>query len=186
MCPNAEDTDCTKNSCEIATGACVKTPVTNGILCDADGSKCTPNDVCGAGDCKLGNNTCKCSEDVDCIDYEDGDLCNATMFCDKATNVCAVNAKTVIGCPSVGNTQCSHNLCDPKLGKCAMTFVNQGKVCDDGAPCTQGDVCDGGSCKAGTDLCKCKVDPDCLTQGRQSVQWHALVRQVSNSLELQD
>jgi alpha-tubulin suppressor-like RCC1 family protein len=100
--------------------------------------------------------------DGDCKPFEDGDPCNGTLQCDKKQNHCTVAEKSVVVCPTAGNTACSHNLCDPKDGACKPTPVCQWKHCDaDGNTCTLNDLCEGGTCKAGANLCPCQLDGQC-------------------------
>ncbi len=173
VCPSVDDTTCSKNTCDPKDGQCKQKPVFDGTACNADDNPCTPNDACKAGACEIDTvNTCVCSTNADCAAQDDGDLCNGSLFCEKtddagnplAKGTCKVNPSTVVSCPSVDNTACTVSLCQPKTGKCAMTFVHQGEVCDDGDPCTKGDVCENGQCKAGGDICLCKADQDCLPQ----------------------
>ncbi len=171
VCPTVDDTTCSKNVCDPKKGACAMTPVFDGTACNADGNPCTPNDSCKAGGCVVDAvNTCVCSSNADCAAFDDGDLCNGQLFCDKSKagdtgqGHCVVNPASIPSCPSVDNTACKQSLCQPKTGSCAMTFVHQGEICDDGVPCTKGDVCENGSCKGGVDICLCKQDSDCLAQ----------------------
>ena len=169
VCPSVDDTVCTNNTCDPKKGVCAPKPVLDGQPCDADGNPCTPNDACKAGACLIDVvNTCVCSTNADCAAGDDGDLCNGALFCDKSGSEgkgsCKVNPATLVNCPSVDNTACIQNVCQPKSGKCAMTFVNQDEPCDDGAPCTKGDVCKNGACKAGGDICLCHANSDCLPQ----------------------
>ncbi|MCO4762831.1 MAG: lamin tail domain-containing protein [Myxococcales bacterium] len=148
---------CTTDACDPkATGGakkgCVSAP--NKLPCD-DGNGCTAGDVCSAGICKSGTNTCQCAVDADCKAKEDGDLCNGTLFCDKSKlpYKCAVNPKTLITCSKAGNTACKSAKCAPKTGKCGLVPANEGQPCNaDGSVCTVGDLCLGGACKPGKTL----------------------------------
>ena len=162
-CQTFADGPCEMNTCEPATGLCVKKPKEDGGLCNGDGSLCT-SDACKDGSCVSGVNNCICADDPGCAVYEDGDACNGTFFCDKVAKVCNVNPATVVDCPSSENTLCKKSLCDAKTGNCALTPVSQGKPCNDGVPCTAGDVCETGACKPGADLCTCKQDGDCAVK----------------------
>ena len=171
ICPTVDDTTCKKNTCDGKSGACAPKAVFDSTPCNADGNPCTPNDSCQEGTCKVGApNTCKCSTLADCAAYEDGDACNGMLYCDKSgavgdgLGVCSLNPASIPSCPSVDNTACSKSICQPKTGKCAMTFVQQNKVCDDGDPCTKGDICENGACKSGGGICLCKQNQDCLPQ----------------------
>ena len=132
--------------------------------CDV-GDPCTA-DFCGGGDCVKGTFTCACTDDASCVAQDDGDLCNGTMFCNKAKSpaICEVNLATVISCPSVDNTECVKNTCEPKLGKCFMLPASSGSKCDDGQPCTKNDVCIAGKCQPGAMTCECITNADCLAK----------------------
>ena len=172
VCATVDDTTCSKNTCDPKTGGCKMAAVFDGTPCNADGNPCTPNDACKAGSCVVDDiNTCVCSTNADCAAQDDGDLCNGQLFCEKSTaegeqgkGTCKVNPATIPSCPSVDNTECIKSICQGKTGKCAMTFVNQGEVCDDGDVCTKGDTCNNGKCKPGGDICLCHGDADCLPQ----------------------
>ncbi len=139
---------------------CKSLPVADGTPCD-DGLASTTGEVCSAGACTQGVVVVPCTVSADCAKYEDGDLCNGTLFCNKATKLCQVNPATAVKCPDGSDTLCSKNLCVPASGACAMTAVNQGKACDDGFACTAGEACDKGACSAAANTCKCSKDSDC-------------------------
>jgi len=153
-------TACITVACETKTGNCVPKPVADLKTCE-DGDKCTTGDHCKAGKCTKGTNTCKCKGDFDCAKHEDGNACNGKLFCNKVTGQCLHNPATVINCPSVDDTACVKNTCQPKTGKCKAELVNEFGKCYDGNPCTVGDGCTKGVCKGGTNLCECKSDNDC-------------------------
>lgn len=161
-CPANKDTGCSVNACQATTGKCAMVAVKDGTPCD-DGDKLTLGDACKAGLCKPGLKP-PCKKHADCDVEEDGDLCNGVLFCDKGTGGCKVNPKTVISCPSVGDTACTLNSCDPKTGACNPKAVKNGTVCDDGVKCTAGDICIAGKCKGGVNTCACKADADCAKE----------------------
>ncbi|MCC7073156.1 MAG: hypothetical protein IT383_17675 [Deltaproteobacteria bacterium] len=170
VCNKDSDTDCRKNTCAPALGFCAMTDQPQGTAC-SDGDACTVNDVCNAGQCAgvqdVGpGETCECVEHEDCAVLEDGDLCNGTLYCNKALHECLLNPATTVSCPSVDDTACSQNLCDPVDGKCKIRSV--GTVCDDGNECTINDSCSGGQCQGTLSIgagehCACQSDADCLT-----------------------
>ncbi len=162
-CPGSDDTACVKNTCDPKKGSCAPTPVKDNAPCD-DGSACTLGDHCAKGECASGTNLCKCATDADCVNQDDGDVCNGTLFCNKTSGSCDLNPATVVVCPSVDDTTCNKNLCQPKTGKCALSPVNQGLGCDDGNPCTKSDSCLAGKCQPGTNTCECEKDADCAKQ----------------------
>ena len=211
-CPSGEDTACAKNVCYPKTGACQPASVefteqvcakgachwqllppgtgNSGVVGCNDGIACTSGEACSGGQCQGGVDTCACKVDSDCQKLDDGDLCNGTLYCNKATQQCQFNPASLVNCQSVGNTDCTWSACDPKTGQCQPTVV--GKVvsvcvgpagaptacvvevaatpekldigCEDGDPCTKGDVCVTGTCKSGAQTCSCKTDGDCAAQ----------------------
>ncbi|MCO4763681.1 MAG: SMP-30/gluconolactonase/LRE family protein [Myxococcales bacterium] len=158
-CSNAKDTACTKNTCDPSSGACKMTPQKDGIPCD-DGSQCTIGDVCKAGSCEEGEILC-CTKTSDCTKKDDGNLCNGVYFCNKAIGQCVFNPASTVTCPSVGNTACTENACNPKTGNCEQLPTNEKKPCDDGNPCTPDSLCKSGKCDPGKNLCPCDKDTDC-------------------------
>ena len=142
-------------------------------------------EICSGGTCGGATNTCLCKQDADCDSKEDGDFCNGSLFCNLQTGTCDLNPASVINCPTVDNTLCTKNACQPKTGKCELLAVEKavekcgaggedcawvaaseaaaGFVpCDDGDTCTNGDVCALGKCSAGTFICTCKSNEECL------------------------
>ena len=91
----------------------------NTAPCD-DGNGCTTGDVCNAGKCSSGTNTCGCNQTSDCASKEDGNLCNGTLFCDKSSlpYQCKVNPATIVACDGSGDTSCRQNLCQTATGDC--------------------------------------------------------------------
>jgi cysteine-rich repeat protein len=117
-----------------------------------DGNPCTNGDACSDGACKPGENVCSCVADADCKPKEDGDLCNGTLYCNKAKApfVCAVDPKTVVKCDTSKDTACSKAACDANTGSCGAVAEPAGKPCDaDGSVCTTGDACKAGACDKG-------------------------------------
>ncbi|MBM4344735.1 MAG: hypothetical protein FJ100_15320 [Deltaproteobacteria bacterium] len=164
QCSSGNDTACSAHTCDPKLGQCKMVAKPDGLACDADGFACTKGDTCKAGVCAPGANVCKCEQNADCLKNEDGNLCNGTLYCDKAQQpfVCAVNPKTLVVCKTVDDSACLANQCQPKSGQCQMTPVHQGEPCDaDGDVCTTGDACHLGVCQAGTNTCQCTADADC-------------------------
>ena len=138
---------------------CVAAPVEDGKACD-DGNPCTALDVCKQGECASGENQCQCQEDQDCNAYEDGDLCNGTLYCNKAQVPyrCEVDKKTVVHCDLP--LPCAVRKCVPKTGECVVEPTKEGEVCDDQNPCTTDDACHGGVC-VGTATLVCNDNNPC-------------------------
>ncbi|MBM4342116.1 MAG: hypothetical protein FJ100_01880 [Deltaproteobacteria bacterium] len=150
---------CTGDKCRWETLPYGATP-TSPPACD-DGNGCTAGEICGNGSCGGGVDTCICSTDADCKAQDDGNLCNGLLFCNKAKKKCEVNPATVVVCPSVLDTACTKNTCQPLTGACAMAPAPSTTLCEDGDPCTVGELCDGGACKGGTNTCSCLNDAQC-------------------------
>ncbi len=166
-CQTVEDTACTAATCQPKTGKCEVVAKVDGTPCDADGAACTPKDSCQSGVCKADTNICPCQSDADCATKEDDNLCNGTLYCDKETNACKVNPKTVVFCaePTGSNAPCLANLCNPKSGLCITLPAHEGSACDaDGNPCTAIDTCQKGQCKADANTCECQADADCAAK----------------------
>lgn len=166
QCANTADTACRQNVCEPTTGQCSFQNI-NGS-CD-DGDACTIQDACQdgvcAGELSVGESgVCQCASQGDCQAYEDGDACNGTLYCDLATHECKLNPATVVTCPTVDDTSCRKNQCQPSSGTCS--FENVSGLCDDGDVCTIDDVCTDGTCSGQPDVgmnatCECLSDGDC-------------------------
>ncbi len=164
-CPSVDDTQCSKNTCNVKSGLCGFIDLPTGAKCD-DGELCTAGDSCYQGKCAAGTFTCACKSDSDCISKEDGNFCNGTLFCDTtgATPACKVKENSIVTCPNVDDTACIKNTCQPKTGGCQAAQVSPGTVCDDGDACTKGDTCKLGACAPGAFTCECKADADCAAK----------------------
>ena len=138
---------CTTDTCDIAKG-CQATAAT-GAKCD-DGNLCTEGDACKNGKCAADVNNCACQADSECKD--DGNLCNGSVYCDKAKQpfVCKVKESTIVACDTSLNGECQINECDPATGKCGFAKKPDFLPCNaDSSLCTVGDVCADGKCKPG-------------------------------------
>ncbi len=158
-CDTGQDSTCSKNTCDPATGTCAPKNAKDGTACE-DADTCSANDACKDGKC-AGTDICSCKKNADCAKQEDGNSCNGSLYCDVAKGTCAVNPKTVVTCPTNNDTDCVKNACVPATGLCALKAVKALTSCDDGDTCTKGDHCIGGGCKAGENTCKCKSNSDC-------------------------
>ncbi|MBP47926.1 MAG: hypothetical protein CMH53_08290, partial [Myxococcales bacterium] len=169
----SDDNACTKDQCNPATGDCGYA-IDDGAACD-DGNPCTESDVCQGAKCSGGvakvcpagaactigvcdssTGSCSTTTSADGEACDDGDPCSLDDTC--ASGVC--QAGTVKPCQS--DKPCDVASCDSSTGQCVTTSVADGKVCDDGNPCTQGEACLGGACKgtpvACDDLNPCTTD----------------------------
>ncbi len=155
QCANADDAVCLRNLCDPTTGSCAKVAANSGKSCNGDDNPCTAGDACKAGVCAVGKNVCGCLVDGDCEDLDDGTACNGLLICDKAAQpfVCAVAKSTIVSCQAGSDTACAKNTCQPKTGKCALTAVAPGTLCDDGDPCTLGDACTATACAGDVTPC---------------------------------
>ena len=162
VCPTVDDTLCLKNQCNAKTGACALTVVAENQPCN-DANPCTTGETCDKGQCSAadGGNTCECQQDGDCGKYDDEDLCNGKMFCNKQIGKCVLNPATVVTCSKSFDSVCMQNQCNQKTGTCGLQPVNQGVPCDDGLPCTKDEACELGKCKTETNVCECQVNADC-------------------------
>ena len=159
-CPTVGDTACLKNTCNPATAVCAPKAVTAATACD-DSNSCTTGDACLGGACVAGKDTCVCNSDADCKAEDDGNLCNGTLFCNQVNKKCQLNPASIVTCPSVGDTACHKNKCQPKTGQCQDVDEPDGAACSDGSDCTNGDACAAGQCVAGTYVCACKSNAEC-------------------------
>jgi hypothetical protein len=147
-----DSNDCTADTCDSKTG-CVHQPI-SGKSC-SDGDDCSVGDTCNSGKCEGGTNICACQNDNDCAKQEDGNLCNGTLFCDKAQApyTCKVNPITVVKCDDSQDNFCAKNTCDPSTGKCAVDKKADDTQCNaDDSVCTTNDACKAGKCEPGKPL----------------------------------
>ena len=115
--------------------------------CD-DGNPCTTNDICSEEVCggellpleELVELDCICALDEDCDSVENNNLCDGTLYCDKAaeedvSGVCVVDQATILVCVDLHD--CTDDSCDPIEG---CIFAPDNVKCDDEDPCTD-DIC---------------------------------------------
>jgi hypothetical protein len=147
---------CTDDTCDKVAG-CQST--NNTAPCD-DGTVCTSNDVCTAGQCvgKVTNcddgNACtsdSCDKVKGCtfVAAGDGNLCSDGTVC-TTDDTCA--AGKCVGQPlncNDGNT-CTTDSCDKTAG---CQSLNNTAACDDGSACTSNDLCGAGKCAGSVVTC---------------------------------
>jgi len=157
-CPTVDDTACKTNTCNPITGKCEMKSINEGNTCYD--TKCFTG-ICTKGECPIGwNNKCQCAQDKDCGKYDDGDVCNGVMYCDKKEGICKHNPATEISCYSVDDNACRKNTCNPITGKCEMKELNEGNTCYD-SKCFTG-ICTKGECPIGwNNKCQCRENKDC-------------------------
>ena len=141
---------CTDDSCDGAGGCQF---VDNADDCD-DNDPCTVADECSEGICEGTSVPCECQTNDDCLQFEDGDLCNGTLHCNLAEwpYKCEVVPETVVVCPAPeagANAICQQAFCDAETGQCALIADHEGFACEDGNACTIGDKCVAGTCTPG-------------------------------------
>jgi|GEM_PF-3961325 len=160
-CSQAADTQCAKTQCEPATGDCVLKPVEDGTAC-SDGDVCSDPDTCQAGECQGTDLGCDCMDDLDCLPFDDGDLCTGYYVCDKSAlpYACVLAPGSVISCSTANDTDCQKNQCDPDTGNCQMGPAEIGTLCDDGNFCTDTDGC-AVDADTGEGVCKGGKPHDC-------------------------
>lgn len=134
--------ECTQEMC--FEGECYYTP--HDVFCD-DGNECTVDDSCTNGIC-AGFGTCGCMTDEDCIDQEDGNVCNGTLVCDtnSTPSDCVVDSNTIVHCTDEDIQDCMFVSCTPQTGSCQEFQLTNGSFCSDHNVCTTTDQCSNGSC----------------------------------------
>jgi hypothetical protein len=152
-----DNNDCTTDTCNTGTGACVFTNNTNPC---SDGNACTSNDTCGGGTCNAGpptvcndNNVCTtdtCNPSTGCVFTNNTNPCNDGNAC---TNGDTCGGGTCNGGPPAvcnDNNVCTTDTCSPSTG---CVFTNNTNPCNDGNGCTTGDTCGGGTCNGTPVVC---------------------------------
>lgn len=143
---------CTDDSCAAETGCLYEY---NMATCD-DGDVCTVEDTCLEGLCNGAQVDCDCLDDADCGEFEDDNLCNGTLYCDKEQipHRCEVAPDTLVTCPEPQgvNAYCLQSLCDPATGDCLELSAHEGFACTDNDLCTVGDQCLQGVCTGSADV----------------------------------
>jgi slime mold repeat-containing protein len=182
--PNCDDMNpCTVDSCDPnGNGSCVHHAVMDGTPCNADNSKCTPNDSCQMGTCVADTaHTVTCTA---------SDQCHVAGTCDPMTGMCSNPAAMDGTACNADNSKCTPNdscqmgtciadtahtvtctasdqchvagTCDPTTGTCSNPAAMDGTACNDGNACTGSDACSGGVCKAGSPV-NCNDGNPCTT-----------------------
>ena len=161
QCNVLGDPLCSETVCQLSTGACKVQPKNEGKPCEADGSFCTHLDLCQGGSCKPADSTCPCKQDLDCAPFEDGNLCNGTLYCDKPAGKCLVNPATQKQCQGGGEGPCKPMQCQPATGECKALSQPDNTPCDsDGFACSF-EACKAGACKLIAEACLCWENSDC-------------------------
>ena len=152
VCTGYEKADyCLQDCTKCGDGFCTGLESTGS--CPSDCKDCSKSDV-----------SCECKSNSDCAKFEDNDLCNGQLYCDKSDQEnfkCALIPASVVTCPTQGLPICKKSACEPLTGKCLLGPLAEGTVCDDKDPATSGDYCSAGQCISGNFTGKCKQDLDC-------------------------
>ncbi len=152
-----DDNPCTNDSCDGAVG-CIFTPNLQG--CN-DGNGCTTNDKCSQGKCRGDQTTdCGCRSAADCTRFEDGNKCNGTLVCLRGQ--CIVDSATIITCETPAGDVCKRSECIAATGRCQAVPLADGRLCEDGDPCTLLSICHSGVC-TGSSFLSCNDDNACTT-----------------------
>jgi|GEM_PF-807105 len=161
----SDGNDCTKDLCTKDKGCNHTTDEPNGTKCD-DGNICTAKTKCHGGLCSGGNKICfQCQVQKDCDQYDNNNKCDGWLECvvPKGTKFGTCQPRNdpkfkqdPIVCDTLGDAACEKNLCQPLTGKCKMTQLTNGTICQDGDACTVNDKCSNGKCSPG-------IPADCST-----------------------
>lgn len=147
VCPPTGD-PCQPSTCDPVDGGCkvVQTPTGGG--CDDD-DPCTVLTTCTAEGACLGlpsASDCPCGDDGDCLQYDDGDLCNGYYQCvNTGPSSACVAVEAGIICPAPADP-CLMAVCDPSDGQCKLVAGADGVDCVDEDLCTEASICDAGEC----------------------------------------
>lgn len=98
-----------------------------------------PKEPCRSPTCNPETRRCE-FVDLDGVGCDDADPCTEPGTC-KA-GVCVAQPRD---CSQFDDT-CRVGFCNPQTGNCGVEFVDEGKPCDDGDPCTVFDACQQGQC----------------------------------------
>lgn len=174
--------DCPSLGLPCALNLCVAGVCT--VLVRPKGADCSLPQECKAGTCEAG--LCKPDGALDCKDpfgcttdlcepgqgcvhvakdCDDGDACTSDL-CVPWTGECAsipspdCNCTHDSDCPLLDDPSCAKMNCVAQ--QCVLEPKKEGKVCNDGDPCTSDDVCDNGSCE-GTPKCD-ETEGKCETE----------------------
>ena len=135
-----DNNPCTTDACSTVEG-CIAIP--NSAACN-DGDPCTADDQCVDGACQPGENICfPCQSDLDCLQYDDGNLCNGLAVCE--VGLCQAKEGSAVTCEQPAS-ECLVAECDPDSGECGMSPLTGLLFCDDDDLCTLDDICVDGVC----------------------------------------
>jgi len=130
-CQSVDDTECSKNTCSPKTGQCEMKADNIGSVCEG-AHPCIESFCTEKGTCegqwnyeKINDNgsQCQCLKNEDCQKFENGNLCDGTLYCNAPKGTCELNDSSLVYCQTVNDTETIRNLCQPETGKCVMTKV---------------------------------------------------------------
>lgn len=102
----------------------------------------------------------QCKADVDCAQFDDGDLCNGVWGCEDGD--CMEDPGSEVSCPP-SDSICTQQSCNPDTGACEEIPVEGEVPCDDGDECTLDEKCIDGACMA-VEGAKCNDDNPCTDE----------------------
>ena len=152
---NCDDEDVCNGVDTCQGGVCTET--TAPLVCDDD-DPCTTDSCQSVTGCSTTAvpGCIPCNQNVDCVTYDDGNICNGTLACldddgalcgGCAHGACLFDPNTIVVCPTHSD-QCREWVCentgDPS--PCAERNLLSGTPCDDGDACTGSDACFDGAC----------------------------------------
>ena len=156
---------CTTDACSSVEG-CIVVYISK--PCD-DSDPCTDGDVCEDGVCVSGDNVCfPCQANEDCLELDDGNLCNGLVGC--VEGLCKSLADSQVVCDDLSD-DCVTSACNGQKGLCEDSLLPDMTYCNDGDLCTVDDVCKAGVCAGKPVNCNdgdecttdwCDVDIGCL------------------------
>jgi len=168
------DSACAVGVCDPNEGACVASPVADGISCD-DGDSCTVGDTCRSGSCRAGP-PMDCSEldsacaagacdpvlarcvvipANDAAACDDGNPCTLGDFCMGGS--CHGVPRNCSGLDAA----CAMGVCNPADGTCGFVARNDGTACDEIDLCAASGVCMEGACVGGDRVDCSSLDSEC-------------------------
>ena len=161
-CDTANDTECFKNVCDLATGLCASGPVEDGSPC-GDADACTLDDACAGGEC-VGptpmvcndKNACtidSCDQSAGCqyvdaeagASCEDGDPCTLADECSGSGNCISGGQKDP---PCLDSDICTTDSCTEDGTQCLFSPIPNCCVGDLDCDVGVGEVCFSNDCCA--------------------------------------
>ncbi len=85
-----------------------------------------------------------CKSDEDCVEYDDGDLCNGIWKC--VDDFCAFDPQSEVQCDSAQDTFCVEYACNPNDGACYPNALNEDESCRENDSCGTDYICKQGKC----------------------------------------